>query len=143
MISSRAVFLLGILALTGCNHQRHPSTLCAFTDFEASPYDHIIEEVREITTSEFGGRLRVRPRDVTGGVWPPGLDARIELHGPDGFTEILKVGDDGTFARAGLKPGRYCYKISATGFRSMTGTAVIKPRLRSFVRLDVELIIAE
>lgn len=133
------VFLLVFMA---CNHQNAKRT-CPFTDFEASPYDHIFEEVPPVTSSQFAGRLRVRPRDVKEGIWPRGLDARIELHGPDRFAEILKVADDGTFARNGLKPGRYCFKISASGFRSMTGAAIIDRTVRRPAYLDIELIIAE
>jgi hypothetical protein len=117
--------------------------MCAFSDFESSPYDHIIEELSSVTSSEFVGRLRVRPRDVEGGVWPVGLDAKIELHGPDGFSEVLKVADDGAFGRNGLRPGRYCFKISASGFRSMLGTAVIDRTMRRTSPLEIELIITE
>jgi len=141
---SRPMLAMLVLAMAACTSPRVTRpTLCNYSDFEISPYDHIIERVNGASVSEFAGRLGVRPRDVTDGVWPRGLEARIELHGPDGLTEVLRVSDSGTFERKGLRPGTYCFKVSASGFRSVLGTVVIDREARKTAPIEIELIIAE
>ena len=86
-----------------------------------------------MTVAELTGRVKT----------PSGLEARIELHGPDGFREIVEVAADGTFARKGLSSGSYCFKLSAAGFRSMLGAVEIDRRKQQDARLEIELVIAE
>jgi hypothetical protein len=116
---------------------------CGFSDFEAVSYDHLIEQLPTVSVLELKGRLKVNPKDVEGGLWPAGLDARIELHGPNGFREFIEAGDDGTFIRRGLRAGTYCFKLSASGFRSAMGTVVIDPTAQQRDLLEIELMIAE
>jgi hypothetical protein len=71
------------------------------------------------------------------------MDVRLELHGPDGFAEFVAVANDGTFRRRGLTPGTYCFKVSASGFRSMIGTVTIDRAVQADVHLAIELMIAE
>ena len=96
-----------------------------------------------MTATALVGRLKVRARDVKDGIWPPELDARIELHGANGFREFVAPADDGTFVRRGLRSGTYCFKLSASGFCSMLGTVVIDRTLRQAIPLEIELMIAE
>ena len=116
---------------------------CSFSDFEAAPYDHLIEGLPTVTGAELIGRLKIRPSEIEGGVWPEGLDARIELHGPNGFRELIEPNADGSFVRRHLRPGTYCFKLSASGFRSMLGTIVIDRTSRQSALLEVELMISE
>lgn len=116
---------------------------CGFSDFAAAPYDHLVEQVPVVTVVELAGRLKVRPGDFRNDAWPTGLKARIELHGPSGFSEIVEVAADGTFARKGLSSGSYCFKLSAPRFRSMLGAIEIDGRTRRDTRLEIELLIAE
>lgn len=126
---SRGVwYALIVVLLMGCAI-RAPCrpALCRFVDFQPAPYDHIIEDAGPFVVRELRGRFKVRPDDIVGG-WPPSLDASMEIHGPNGFSERVGAADDGTFRRPGLPPGRYCFKVSASGFRSITGEIVIDPR---------------
>ncbi len=141
MILIRAVTLSLAVALFACTSST-VAPLCDFSDFEPAPYDHLIEQLPSFQVAELKGRLMVRPRDVSGGVWPAGLDAKMELHGANGFREFIKAGDDGTFMRADLRPGAYCFKLSATGFRSAMGTLVVN-RSAPNDPVVIELVIAE
>lgn len=140
-MSGQILVLALILTMTSCT--AGGMAPCSFSTFRASPYDHLIEDLPPATMPELVGRLRVRPMDVKDGVWPTALTAQIELHGPNGLTEILNVAADGTFARRGLQPGRYCLKVSAEGFRSTMGTAIIDHSAREGARYEIDLIIAE
>jgi hypothetical protein len=132
--------IIGLFAALRCTHV---APACAYLDFQQSPYDHIIEKIpATLSASTFTGRLCVRARDLEGGVWPSALPASIEIHGPDGFSEIVPVASDGTFRRARLSPGTYCFKVSMQEFRSVLGTVSIS-RLRSPRPIEIELIIAE
>lgn len=139
---ARAVALFFGIAVAACAmHTVAPR--CSFGDFEPAPYDHIIERLPDVTVAELTGRFKVRERDVVGGIWPPRLDARMELHGPNGFREFIEANEDGTFARKGLRPGTYCFKASASGFRSMLGTVVIDRSMRQHPPFEIELMISE
>jgi hypothetical protein len=137
----RVVLAAAILWMASCA-SRTLAPRCGFVDFQAAPYDHLIEQLPPVTLPELAGRLKVDPDQITGG-WPKGLDARIELHGPDGLEEFITPSDDGTFVRPGLEPGSYCFKLSASGFRSMLGTVVIDRRLRQAAPFEIELMISE
>lgn len=136
-----AAALATTLALVACA----PVTVapqCNFSDFDAAPYDHIIEQLSPVSLFQFEGRLTVNSSHVEDGRWPPGLDARIELHGPDGFREFIATTDSGTFARPDLRPGPYCFKLSASGFRSAMGTVIIDPSAQPRPLL-IELVLAD
>jgi hypothetical protein len=141
MRSHVAILLAIVLPAIGCS--LHGSARrCNFSDFNTAHYDHLIEELPATTTAELTGRFKVRPQDIGGG-WPAGLDAMMELHGPGGFTEFVRPAADGTFVRRGLTPGTYCFKVSASGFRSMVGTVVIDPAVRQETPWDIELMLSE
>lgn len=143
-MTHRSLFAVGVLLALACGSR--PSVrpaLCGSTDFQASPYDHIIEYIEEpFAARAFRGRLKARPTDVEGGILPPGMDAWVQLHGPNGFSELIKVEDDSTFVRDGLPPGRYCFKVSVGGFRSVKGQVSIDPQ-HADVPVEITVIIAE
>lgn len=136
--------LMAMLLLAACTVSRTVrEPLCKFTDFQPSPYDHIVNYQREpFVARELSGRLTVDPHDMGGG-WPPGMDPRLELHGPDGFSEVIVVAEDGTFARKGLRAGSYCFKLSAREFRSVLGGFVIDPRNRAASVFEIQMRLAE
>jgi hypothetical protein len=131
-----AVVVMAIAIASCAPHAVAPR--CNFADFEAAPYDHLIERLPPWTTAELRGRYTIKSGD-----WIPELDPRIELHGQDGFKEFVEAADEGTFVRNRLKPGSYCFKVSAAGFRSMLGTVVIDPTLPRDVPMEIQLIISE
>ena len=139
-----AHLLMAMLLLAACTVSRTVSEpLCKFTDFQPSPYDHIVNYQREpFVTRELKGRLTVDPREMGGG-WPPEMDPRLELHGPDGFSEFIVVAEDGTFARKGLRAGSYCFKLSSREFRSVMGGFVIDPRNRDASVLEITMRLAD
>jgi hypothetical protein len=139
---TRALLLISAFAMACCTPPA-VATRCNYADFEVSPYDHLIEDLPPATKAELVGRLKLRPGDVIDGAWPSGMDARLEVHGPHGFTEFLEVAGDGTFVRRGLSPGTYCFKVSASGFRSMIGTVVIDRTIGEGSPMNIELMIAE
>ena len=119
-MTARIAVLAAAVALAACA-PRVVAPRCGFSDFEAAPYDHLIEQLPAVSVVELEGGLKVNPNDVERGVWPAGLRARIELHGVDGFREFIEAADDGTFLRRGLRSGTYCLELSASGFRSAIG----------------------
>ena len=141
-MTARAAVIVVAVMLAACAH-RTVAPRCGFVDFETAPYDHLIEQLPTISVVELKGRLKVNANDVAGGLWPAGLDARLELHGVNGFREFIEAGDDGAFIRKGLSPGTYCFKLSASGFRSAMGTVVIDPAAQQRDLLEIELMIAE
>jgi len=136
--------LMAVLLLAGCTvSQTAREPLCKFTDFQPSPYDHIVNSQREpFVARELNGRLTVDPHDMGGG-WPAEMDPRLEIHGPDGFCEVIMVAEDGTFTRKGLRAGSYCFKLSAREFRSVLGRFVIDPRNRAGSVLEIRMALAE
>ena len=138
------VWVMAMLLLDGCTVSRAVrEPLCDFTDFQPSPYDHIVNQQREtFVASELSGRLTVDPREMGGG-WPQGMDPRLELHGPDGFSEFIVVAEDGTFARKGLRAGSYCFKLSTREFRSVVGRFVIDPGNRAASVLEITMRLAD
>lgn len=141
-MTARVTIVAVAVALIACT-PRMIAPHCNFSDFEAAPYDHMIEQLPAVSVAELEGRLRLNPHHVGSGLWPDGLEARIELHGADGFREFIEAGHDGTFVRRGLRSGTYCFKLSANGFRSAMGTIVIDPAAQQHDPFEIELVIAE
>ena len=131
----RRLLSLAVVVLTAC---QHIPARCAFSDFEPRPYDHRIENAGHHDATTFQGQIV--SEDIAG-PWPAGLHGQFELHGENGFVVIVTVLDEGRFQQQ-LEPCKYCFKLSAEGFRSVLGTITISRRAHS-KELTIPMIISE
>ncbi len=121
LVNLRIFLIAGALLGASC---RHVPPRCKYNDFLPRPYDHIAEAVGPFEVKSFHGQ--VTSKDIVD-PWPAQLDGQFEIHGPDGFVVTVPVRQGGVF-EYNLRPGAYCFKLSALGFRSTTGTVTVSPR---------------
>jgi len=134
--------------LLACNGSMPVSApACGYDAFQPSPYDHTLDVVSEpFVVREFRGSLLVS--ETADGTSPPGisprldLDARLELHGPNGFAAFVPIADDGKFEFGRLPSGQYCFKLSAVALRTVIARVVIDsgalPEQRIVMRMRFE-----
>jgi hypothetical protein len=108
-----------LLILQSCSISRSPMAVCTTEGFTLSPIEHIVEQAEKpFVVSRVKGQLISE-----GGDWPPDWPILFEIRRIGKAAETVRVHADGKgyFEIPGVAEGRYCFKATVTGWRSVIG----------------------
>ena len=100
-----------------------PLDLCGFEGFTESAAEHIIDEIRQpFIVCRIKGKIT---NDE--GVWPENLPILFEIRrtGKDSKTAQALADGNGTFEMPQMAEGRYCFKATVLGWRSVMGIIIV------------------
>lgn len=75
------------------------------------------------------------------GDWPSGVQVLFEIRRSEGDSNIRRVvtDKDGKFKLGPVKKGTFCFKATATGWQSVTGTIIINPEADPKSRITFQM----
>lgn len=116
------VVLLGTFA--GVTQKRFSSG--ELKGFTKSPTEHIITHLKHpLVVREVGGTILRAVGDKS-----PLANVLFELRGPGDHQTIQSAttAPDGTFRITSVRPGKYLFKATASGFQSIVGEVIVSPK---------------
>jgi hypothetical protein len=118
-VAKMRILLACLLILQFCSSSKIPLTNCTIDGFTASPLEHMIETAeRPFVVRQVKGQLTWE-----GVEWPEGEPILFEIRGPWPAEKIARANADakGNFEIPGVAAGRYCFKATVSGWRSVIG----------------------
>ena len=111
------------LGRTNLLQAQRPIRDCGLDGFTLAEEEHIIEEIeRPFVVSSIRGEIT----NDQGG-WPAGQKLLFELRGMAKDSKVLHTEADrvGNFVLKGIPDGKYCFKVTADGWRSVMGVIFV------------------
>ena len=105
--------------------------------FTGSPTEHIINRLNDaFTVREVKGAAF-----ISDGFKSPAVGLLLELRGPGASASIgsTTTRSDGKFHLKHLRPGKYLFKATMSGFQSVVGTIIVSPKAEKSQVITIEM----